>query len=73
MEWVWNAMLARIGWALGEAVMVVSILIALVLAFVAWAIWSDWKQKRCRHEKWDMTGPGQSEKRCRECDKLLIR
>lgn len=71
MEWMWNAMWARVGWAVGEILTAILFLTVMVIAFVAWVIWAEWKQGRCQHERWTMTGPGQSEKRCRDCDKRL--
>lgn len=71
MQWMWDAMWARIGWALGELLIGISLLLAMLLGALIYSVVVERRQARCLHERTWWTGPGQSEHRCLACRKML--
>ena len=71
MTWLWDAMWARIGWALGEVAIVVTLLVAFIaVAVIAELVVRFW-QSRCARTRTIRTGVAQSETRCAQCRKLM--
>lgn len=69
MHWMWDAMWARIGWALGELALAVAVIVALLVAGVAWSIVVSIRQKRCLHVDTRQM-PSSPAHRCINCGKI---
>jgi len=71
MHWLWDAMWARIGWALGELVLALAFVSVVIVVAVTMGVLKSRKQARCPHAKEYTCGVAGTELRCIECDKLL--
>lgn len=49
MEWMWNALWARIGWAVGELALLVGVVALFVVGALLWQMRVSIKQRRCAH------------------------
>jgi len=66
MHWMWDAMWARIGWALGELALLVAILVVAFVGVLLWAAYVGWKQSRCQHAKTHEL-PSSPARQCDDC------
>ena len=71
MHWMWDAMWARIGWAVGELMLTLSVVFAIGVGIVVRSILLVRKQKKCPHAKTFAAGHGQTEIYCSDCRKFL--
>lgn len=71
MHWLWDAMWARIGWALGELVLALAFVSAIIVVAVTMGVLKLRKQARCHHTNEYACGVAGTEIRCVECDKHL--
>lgn len=56
MGWMWNAMWARIGWALGDLAVGAVVLAVVFIPFVVVGIKQARRQSRCSHDRFYETG-----------------
>lgn len=68
---IWNALEARLGWWLGEVVIVLVIIAPFAAALAVSAIKRRVKQSRCAHPSEYQSGPGGTDRRCSKCSKFL--
>jgi len=66
MDWMWNAMWARVGWALGELLWLVIVLVMIVIALLVYCTYLGIKQRRCAHAKMAQL-PSSPARRCSDC------
>ena len=69
MDWLWNAMSARIGWALGETILFAMIAAIVLIVVALLSLPRMWRQARCKHLRFYETGA--CDAICRDCGKNL--
>lgn len=70
MQWMWDAMWARIGWALGELTLAIMVIGAFAVVGVAWSVVVNIRQKRCQHASMRQM-PSSPATRCTDCGLIV--
>ena len=65
-QWIWNAIGARIGWAIGEIVVALMAIGVVIVLAVLWLVWVDIRQRRCGHQQMRQM-PSSPVYRCLDC------
>lgn len=75
MSWVWDAMWARVGWAIGEVLVAIGWVLVLIVGFIVFSMIqgaiTKRRQSRCSHERVARSQRGWHEMRCVSCDKVM--
>ena len=66
MHWMWDAMWARVGWALGELMTAVLVILAAIAFFMMYALYRAIKEYKCGHEEMRQM-PSSTAMECRHC------